>query len=377
MKILIAGDLCPKYRVQEAFDRNDYSALEAMKPIIATADYSIVNFECPVVVGNTAKPIKKCGPCLRTTPNAIEAMQYVGFNCATLANNHFRDFGDEWCITTLELLKKAKIDFVGGGRNISEAQQILYKQLGDKKVAFVNFCENEFSIATDSQAGSAPLDTVDNYNQITEARKKADVVIVIVHGGHELYQLPSPRMKKLYRHFVTLGADVVINHHQHCYSGYEYFEGKPIVYGLGNFCFDWENHMQSIWNEGYCAVIDTDSLEINLVPYTQCDEEAIVVPMNESDRATFFARIGELNSIIADDNLLKTEFGKWVERCSKSKMTTFAPYFHRYLNAAAHRGWIPMRLTAVNAGRMLNHIACEAHRDITIEVMRDKLNEIK
>lgn len=376
MKILIAGDLCPKYRVQEAFDKKDYSALEAMKPIIAKADYSIVNFECPVVVGN-AKPIKKCGPCLRTTPNAVEAVQYAGFDCVTLANNHFRDFGDEGCITTMEHLKKAQIDFVGGGHNISEAQQILYKQLGDKKVAFVNFCENEFSIATDSQAGSAPLDTVDNYNQITEARKDADIVIVIVHGGHEHYQLPSPRMKKLYRHFVALGADAVVNHHQHCYSGYEYYNGKPIVYGLGNFLFDSECLRKSFWNEGYCVMIDTGSLEVELIPYTQCDEKANVVPMAESDRTAFFARIEELNSIIADDNLLKVEFGKWVQKCTKSKMTTFAPYFHRYLNAAAHRGWIPMRLTAVNAGRMLNHIACEAHRDITIQVMHNKLNKNK
>lgn len=378
MKILIAGDLCPKYRVQEAFDKKDYSALEEMKPIIAKSDYSILNFECPVVVGNTAKPIKKCGPCLKTTPNAIEAVQYAGFDCVTLANNHFRDFGDEGCITTMEHLKKAQIDFVGGGHNISEAQQILYKQLGDKKVAFVNFCENEFSIATDSQAGSAPLDTVDNYNQITEARKNADVVIIIVHGGHEHYQLPSPRMKKLYRYFISLGADAVVNHHQHCYSGYEFFNRKPIVYGLGNFCFDGNrNGGNHIWNEGYCVVIDTDSLQIELIPYTQCNEEANVVPMKESDRATFFTRISELNSIIADDSLLKVEFEMWVQKNTKARLTAFAPYFHRYLNAAANRGWIPMRLTSINAGRMLNYIACEAHRDITIQVMLNKLNENK
>lgn len=373
--IIVAGDFCPMFRVQEAFDKKDFSALKSMKPILDSADYSIVNFECPVVVGNSAKPIKKNGPCLKTTPNAIEALQYAGFDCVTLANNHFRDYGDEGCNTTIKLLKEANIDYVGGGRNLAEAQQVLYKQLGDKVLAVVNFCENEFSIATDKQAGSAPLDTVDNYNQIVEARRNADFVLVIVHGGHEHYQLPSPRMKKLYRHFVMLGADAVVNHHQHCYSGYEYFDGKPIVYGLGNFCFDEDVRNAAIWYEGYCVEIDTNNLEISLIPYRQCDKVAEVKPMDECNIDTFNQRIAELNEIIANDQLLQAEFDKWVEQCAKYKMTIFAPYFHRYLDAAARRNWIPMKLTAKRARVLLNHIACESHRDISIKVMNDKLND--
>lgn len=375
MKILIAGDFCPMNRVQEAFDKKDFTALEAMKPFIDSADYTIVNFECPVVVGDSAKPIKKNGPRLKTSPNAIEALQYAGFDCVTLANNHFRDFGNEGCDTTIKLLKEANIDYVGGGHNLAEAQQVLYKQLGNKRLAVVNFCENEFSIATEKHAGSAPLDTVDNYNQITEARKNADFVLVIVHGGHEHYQLPSPRMKKLYRHFVTLGADAVVNHHQHCYSGYEYFNGKPIVYGLGNFCFDEDVNQAAIWYEGYCVEVDINNSEIKLIPYKQCDEVAKVRPIEDINYHIFNQRIAELNTIISNDEMLQTEFDKWVERCAKYKMITFAPYFHRYLNAAASRGWIPMKLKSKLAGSLLNHIACESHRDITIMVMNRKLNK--
>ncbi len=375
MRILVAGDFCPSDRVATMVANKDYSFFDGVKDIIREADYSIVNFECPVVEVDV-KPIAKCGPALRTERAAVAAMKYAGFSCATLANNHFRDFGDSGCLTTLEELEAQDMDYVGGGKTLAEAQKVLYKDIQGKKVAFVNFCENEFSIATEKQAGAAPLDSVDNYHQITEARRNADFVLVIVHGGHEHYQLPSPRMKKLYRFFVEIGADAVVNHHQHCYSGYEYYKGKPIVYGLGNFCFDGNrNGGNHIWNEGYCVVFDTESFEIELIPYTQCEVEVNIVPIAEADLVAFYARIEELNTIIEDDILLKAEFEKWVQKCSKSKMITFAPYFHRYLNAAAHRGWIPMRLTALNAGRMLNHIACEAHRDITIQVMHDKLNE--
>ena len=41
---------------------------------------------------------------------------------------------------------------------------------------------------------------------IAEAKKKADYVIVIVHGGIEGYPLPAPRMQEWYRFFIDSGA---------------------------------------------------------------------------------------------------------------------------------------------------------------------------
>lgn len=62
MKILIAGDFCPRFRVAEKFEKRDYdSVLGEVKDVISDADYSIVNFECPATKGGE-KPIEKCGP---------------------------------------------------------------------------------------------------------------------------------------------------------------------------------------------------------------------------------------------------------------------------------------------------------------------------
>ena len=132
---------------------------------------------------------------------------------------------------------------------------ILYKEIGDKKLAVINCCEHEFSIATETTAGSNPLNPISQYYAIKEAKEKADYVLVIVHGGHEHYQLPSTRMQETYRFFIDVGADAVVNHHQHCYSGYEYYNGKPIMYGLGNFCFDEGLKKTKQWHEGYIVEI--------------------------------------------------------------------------------------------------------------------------
>lgn len=63
-------------------------------------DYTVVNFECSVVKEKTA-PITKCGPNLKYSTNAVEALKYAGFNLATLANNHFFDYGEKGVTDTL------------------------------------------------------------------------------------------------------------------------------------------------------------------------------------------------------------------------------------------------------------------------------------
>lgn len=373
ISILIAGDFCPHHRISKMVADADYSFFDDIREYAKSADYSIVNFECPVVE-DKVQPITKCGPTHRTERNAVSALKHAGFDCVTLANNHFRDYGDNGCRTTIEELNNQYIDYVGGGLNITEAQRILYKELDNKRIAIVNFCENEFSIATDISAGAAPMDTVDNYNQITEARGNADYVIVIIHGGHEHYQLPSPRMKKLYRHYIDLGADAVINHHQHCYSGHEFYNDKPIIYGLGNFCFDLDGVVNSKWNDGYMALLKFDmTIQIELIPYKQGDIKPNVKLLSPEESSVFNRNIEKLNSIIREDKQLVEAFTSWCDKRYDMINSLFRSYHNRYLNGAARRGWIkrPSRSKEIKA--MLNYIMCESHRDVTIKVLTDTI----
>lgn len=89
MKILIAGDFCPRDRVAALFEKGDFaSVLGEVKEVVSHADYSIVNFECPVIKGGV-KPIEKLGPNLQCSEKGMEAIKWAGFDCVTLANNHF------------------------------------------------------------------------------------------------------------------------------------------------------------------------------------------------------------------------------------------------------------------------------------------------
>lgn len=362
MKLLIAGDFCPRYRVAEAFARGEYATvLSGVKDIIGKADYSIVNFECPVQTGDV-KPIEKQGPNLKCSLNGVEALKYAGFKCVTLANNHFLDFGKDGVAETISSLDSLGIDHVGGGVNLQQASAILYKEIKGKCIAIINCCEHEFSIATETSAGSNPLNPVQQYYAIKEARKNADKVLVIVHGGHEHWQLPSPRMVETYRFFIDAGADAVVNHHQHCYTGYEVYQGKPIFYGIGNFCFDLTTQHTGKWTEGYMVTIDfsADSPSFTLQPYRQCADKA-VVELLPAD--AFSKSLANMNDIISNPVTLKAYTDKYYSESTDQFRRIFEPTQNRFVLGAIHRGWIP---SLINRQRLLsayNYVFCESHRD--------------
>lgn len=375
MKILIAGDFCPRTRTSTLIEENRFEdILSEVQPIIESADYSLVNFECPVVESPNAKPLSKCGPNLRCTHKTVDAIKYAGFKGVTLANNHVMDFGKEGLQDTIIACKKAGLDMVGVGENLKEAEKVLYKRINGKTIAFINCCEHEFSIATEMNPGANPLNPIQQFYSIREANIHADYVIIIVHGGHEMYQLPSPRMIETYRYFIDCGADVVVNHHQHCYSGYEIYNGKPIIYGLGNFCFNSDGWREGIWTEGYMAELTIDEdINIKLHPYVQCASEPKVALMIGNKKKQFEESIKRLNAIIADKEMLRAQYEDWMKNSHDMYEIALAPYSNRYFLAAAYRGLLPRRLSHKKALRLINYIECEAHRDRLINMLYSKL----
>ena len=212
VSILISGDFAPRYRLADSVDSGNFQDIfpDGVREIVKSADFSFVNFESPITETGF-RPIPKCGPNLHCSQKAADAIKYAGFTGVTLANNHIMDYGAEGLHKTLGCCKASGLDVVGVGNNLCDATSILYLESDGKKLAVINCCEHEFSIATDTEPGANPLNPIRQFHQICEAKANADYVVVIVHGGHEHFQLPSPRMQETYRFFIEAGADAVVN----------------------------------------------------------------------------------------------------------------------------------------------------------------------
>lgn len=366
MKILIAGDFVPQNRVIPIIENGQYSeVLGEVKPVVESADYAIVNLEAPLISGNPS-PIKKNGPNLYTTENTLDALKFAGFDCVTLANNHFYDQGEQGVRGTIEGCKNRDIDYVGGGYNIKEASKVLYKNINDKKLAIINCCEWEYSIAAEEHGGSCPLDNVDQYYSISEAKKNADYIVVIVHGGMEGCQLPPMHLVKTCRFFVDVGADIVVCHHQHCYSGFEKYHNKHIVYGLGNFCFDRLRKHDDIWSFGYMViwnVISGNDTEIKLIPYNQCSNAPIIELLKNDELSLFNAKVEDINSIIHQSHYLEQALGKHYNdyECGLSDVTNC--YRTSLFRKLFRHGLLPDVFPHKNWDLLRDVLLCDSHKE--------------
>lgn len=370
MKILIGGDFTTCNRGLDSVKNKNAFSTE-IKQIMQEADICIVNLEAPIAYEDKYK-IRKVGPNLKTSSIIIPYLKDCGVDVLTLANNHFFDYGEHGVKATIEEIKKNNIDYVGGGQTPDEYQRILYKSVNNVTIAILNYCESEFSV--NKNIGSNPIDAINVFYDIQAVRSKADYIIVITHGGHEGYNLPSPRMQKLYRYFIDLGVDVVVNHHQHCYSGYEEYHNGAIFYGLGNLFFDHvtPENKKGIWNSGFLLEIKIEnSISFKTYPYEQCVGSNVSVELLK-DNTAFEKTIIKLNDIINNPEKLEKSFDMWSSNQGINQLAWFTPYANRYLLALYRRKLLPSFISSKKKLQLLNMLRCESHRDLCINILSKK-----
>jgi len=378
LKIIIAGDFSPIGRTEKLFLVREYNKVYGdVLSELKENDIIVTNLETPLTTERN--PLMKTGPCLHANPETIEGIKFAGFNVLTLANNHILDQGERGLLKTLDICSSSKIQTVGAGKNISEATQPLIIERKGKKVAILNFAENEFSIATENTAGANPLNVVDNYYQLYSVKDKSDVVLVIIHGGHELYNLPSPRMQDISRFFVDIGANAIIWHHAHIFSGVEMYKNIPIFYGLGNFIFDLPNVKFNRWHEGYLVklIIDeNNSVSYDLIPYKRNEEFFGIRLLNENEKELFKKEISELSEIIRNREILNEKWECYARKLSNSYLSflTVRTRITRFLLKLSKIRKFLLEEKRILA--ILNFIRCESHRDVLVYTLEKYLKDI-
>lgn len=370
MKILIGGDFTTASRGEKAVkEKSAFSS--GVLNMIKDADISILNLEAPVADVFDTK-IKKIGPHLRTSKVTVEYLKECGIDIVTLANNHFYDYGEAGVTKTIEALISSSIDFVGGGRDKKEYRKILFKETHGKTIAILNYCESEFSV--NENIGSNPLNSINAFYDINVAKQKADYILVITHGGVEGYNLPTPRMQMLYRYLIDLGANVVVNGHQHCHSGYEEYNGGLIFYGLGNLFFDKEFTRGNGWNEGFIlelCIESSNSCTFRIHPYCQCFSSNVsVCLLDKSAENDFFERMNSLNHIISSTEKIKSSFDIYCSLHRRNQIAWFMPYANRFLLALYRRKLLPSFLCSNKKLQILNMLRCESHREVCLNCLK-------
>lgn len=232
LKFFACGD------VVNSTAKNDFID-SGLKNAIHSCDIAICNFEAPINVIDR-HPIKKAGPHIYQSRESISYLKDAGFDFVSLANNHIYDFGEKSLSATIQILRKNKINFVGGGLDFEEAYKPKIIDKNGIKIGLLAACENEFGCFYEEREGGgyAWLFHERLEDNIRSLRKQVDFIILIAHAGPEDIEIPIKEWRDRYKRLCDIGVDVIIGHHPHVPQGYERYKNGLIFYSLGNFYFD-------------------------------------------------------------------------------------------------------------------------------------------
>ena len=368
--LLVVGDFSPQGRLVDLHKQSPKDIFGEFFSTIAGVDLAILNLEAPLC--KPAQSIVKTGPALHGNPEVVSFIADSGFGLACLANNHILDYGPQGLAETMAGLHQAGIAQVGAGQNCEEAAQPYLADLGNRRVAILNFAENEWSTTRGDIPGACPIDPVRNFAAIQSARDQSDHLLVITHGGHERYALPSPGMQELFRFYIDAGADAVVNHHTHCTSGYEIHRGKPIFHSLGNFLFDSPQSRNGAWTQGMGVELtfEEDEVSFQLHHFDQCTEIELFRVVDDKEISIRNQHLDRLNQIIKDPDALAERFSAMTSERERLYQAYLEPKLPRLIGAAQRRGWLPSLLSRRHRTLLLNLVRCESHREIILELLK-------
>lgn len=237
MRILIGGDFSP---TKANFDLFAQGAAEQLygKEMLEYAqgfDYRIFDFEA--VFEGAGTPIQKHGPLITAPASCMPGIEAIHPDLLVLANNHTANLGREGIEHTKQILDEHGISYVGAGVDISEASKTFYLTEGDLTIGFYACAEHEFNAAGANNAGVNPYDPLVTFDEVREAKRHCDQLIVFYHGGMIEYRYPLPEERRVFRKLVDCGADLVVGQHTHCIGCSETYQGKTLLYGQGDFFF--------------------------------------------------------------------------------------------------------------------------------------------
>lgn len=373
IKVIVGGDL---------FVSKTYAASNIISPeivdLFAHSEINVINLECPVIDQDNNDKIIKTGPHLFTGDEIFQLLKRINIHVVTLANNHILDYGAKGLESTLQGCIKNNIITTGAGDNIQSASEPVIVERQGIKLAIINFCEHEFSIATEHLPGANPLDLIDKMNDIKRARQLADFVFVIIHGGHEHYHLPSPRMVKQYRYFAECGADAVICHHSHCISGFEVYNEVPIFYGLGNFLFTMPCDFDG-WYNGLLVQFEINkgaSLKWKLIPTQQTKDTYLLSINTDKEKKNIIEEVNQYSKIISDSKALQNEWIAFAKSMESQILNEFSPVNlipGAYLRAILRKLGINKIIFRKNyVVSLINQIECESLYDLSQYVLNSR-----
>ena len=239
--IILTGDILFANAFKAAYDAGGIERVVSPELLeqLKSADILMVNIEFPF--SDRGEPMADKQFTFRCSPSYVKALNEMGVDIVSLANNHTLDYGRAALSDTFNALDGAGILYGGAGDSVDRAKEVQVVEVNGKKYGFIAVSRvvpsADWKIESATPGLFTCYDAAALIEVIKEAKQTCDFVTVFPHWGTEYSEQPNPVQRELAKQCMDAGADLIVGAHTHCLEGIGYIDGKPVFYSLGNFIF--------------------------------------------------------------------------------------------------------------------------------------------
>ena len=133
-------------------------------------------------------------------------------------------------------------------------------------------------------------------DDISQLRSAADVVVVSYHWGVSGSTEVAEYQRELAHAAINAGADLVMGHGPHVFQPVEIYKGRPILFSLANFSFDYRTDVYG--PNGLMArvvVEDGEMTRLSLVPLRRDERYVYMLDPNEAVGQDLYQKLVHLS----------------------------------------------------------------------------------
>lgn len=189
-----------------------------VKSLFEADDLTLVNFEG---VLTDSKDIQEKEYNIKGNPEYKAVLTEGSVEAVSFGNNHRFDYGQQGVDDTIAAFNDVNVVYA-----YDENVGIYVTDSGIRiGIVSVNEVYDEKQVEVYLQNGIASL------------KESTDLILACCHWGEETHHYPEEYQVELGRKCIDWGADLVVGCHPHVLQGIDYYNGKYIIYSLGNFSF--------------------------------------------------------------------------------------------------------------------------------------------
>lgn len=223
------------------------AALEEMQR--APPDAFIINLETAITENEDFEPK---GVNYRMHPANAPCLAAGGVDCCVIANNHILDWGRVGLADTLHALSIFNVQFAGAGETESAAAAPAVIKLGPRgRILVFAFATPTSGVPADWAASEkpgvnflpdlSPAQAARIAEQVRIRKRVGDIVIASIHWGSNWgYDVPRQQQRFARALIDEASVDIIHGHSSHHPKALELHNGRPVLYGCGDFINDYE-----------------------------------------------------------------------------------------------------------------------------------------